>query len=123
MGNYHVEQFEKADRETCLGMRPGSYEKVDTDGIVSPGERVSADDVLISKTSPIPSQPGSRFTKRDHSLSNRSTEYGIVDRAMVSTNADGFKFAKVRVRSIRTPEVGDKFRYLSYRLGVFTRHF
>jgi DNA-directed RNA polymerase II subunit RPB2 len=109
LGNFHVEQFEKVDKETCFGTRPGSYEKIDEDGIVQPGERVSADDVLISKTSPMPPQPKSKFTKRDHSLSNRSTERGIVDRSMLSTNADGFKFAKVRVRSMRVPEVGDKF--------------
>jgi hypothetical protein len=109
LGNYHVEQFEKVDKEICYGRKPGSYENVDTDGIIRPGEKVSADDILISKTSPMPAQPGSKFTKRDHSVSNRSTEHGITDRSMVSTNAEGFKYSKVRVRSIKLPEIGDKF--------------
>ncbi|TDZ21836.1 DNA-directed RNA polymerase II subunit RPB2 [Colletotrichum orbiculare MAFF 240422] len=110
-----VEQFEKPFRSDTLRLKHGTYDKLDDDGIVAPGVRVSGEDIIIGKTSPINpdnQELGQRTTqhvKRDASTPLRSTENGIVDSVIVTTNQDGLRYVKVRVRTTKIPQIGDKF--------------
>ena len=111
MNSMTAETFEKPSFDSCRGMKHGEYSKLDDDGLVQPGTRVSGDDILIGKTAPLDSTMGmtSRFTKRDCSTSMKANENGIVDNVLISTTKEGYRFTKVRIRNVRIPQIGDKF--------------
>ncbi|KAI9842564.1 MAG: DNA-dependent RNA polymerase II [Sclerophora amabilis] len=115
VGMTSLESFEKPMRSDTLKLKHGTYDKLDEDGIIAPGVRVSGEDIIIGKTAPIAADTeelGQRtklHVKRDISTPLRTTENGIVDQVLVTTNADGLRFVKVRMRTTKVPQIGDKF--------------
>ena len=86
------------------------YNKLDIDGIISPGIRVSGDDIIMGKTDTIiNTDKNSKKSKKDISVPLRTSESGIIDQVMLTTDYDGYRMVKVKMRSIRIPQIGDKF--------------
>ncbi|KAI0052523.1 DNA-dependent RNA polymerase II second largest subunit [Auriscalpium vulgare] len=114
-GVQQLEEFEKPSHDNTLRLKHGTYDKLEDDGLVAPGTGVSGADIIIGKTAPLPpdgEEMGQRsrvHTRRDVSTPLKTTESGIVDQVLITTNADGQKFVKIRVRSTRIPQIGDKF--------------
>eukprot|EP00271_Cylindrocystis_brebissonii_P022832 TRINITY_DN8941_c0_g1_i2.p1 TRINITY_DN8941_c0_g1~~TRINITY_DN8941_c0_g1_i2.p1 ORF type:complete len:1189 (+),score=261.50 TRINITY_DN8941_c0_g1_i2:389-3955(+) len=112
-GSLAREEFGRPNRDITLGMRHGSYDKLDDDGIAPPGTRVAGEDVVIGKTTPLPMDDAvggvNRFTQRDLSTCLRHSESGMIDQVVLTTSENGLRYVKIRVRSIRIPQIGDKF--------------
>jgi DNA-directed RNA polymerase II subunit RPB2 len=131
IGMQVVEEFERFMRANTLRLKHGTYDKLEDDGLIAPGTPVSGDHIIIGKTAPISSDSeelGQRtkfHTKRDVSKPMRSTENGIIDQVMITTNQEGLKFVKVRVRSTRAPQIEDKFPSWHGQkgtIGIMYRH-
>ncbi len=92
-----------------------SYRMLEEDGLIATEAQVKGGDILIGKTSP------PRFSEeyrgfeirgpqlRDSSIAVRPTEQGVVDSVFVTKDIEGSHLVKVKVRSHRVPEIGDKF--------------
>lgn len=89
------------------GMRLAQYDKLEEDGLVSPGVTIEGNDVLIGKTV----QQQYTDDPRDASTITRHNEDGIVDKTMITTTESGSSMVKVRVRKTKIPTIGDKFCY------------
>ena len=92
------------------GMKEGaSYGKLEESGFVKEGTRVSGGDAIIGKCIPLKTTSDDDIKYRDASTFVKSNESGVVDKVYVNKDGEGFKFGRVRVRSERIPEIGDKF--------------
>ena len=101
-----------------------SYRMLEDDGVVATESNVLGGDILIGKTSP------PRFMeeykefetsgpyRRDTSIGVRPSETGVVDTVVMTQSDEGGKMYKIRVRDMRTPEIGDKFASRHGQKGV-----
>jgi DNA-directed RNA polymerase subunit B' len=100
------------------------YRFLEEDGIIYPEAKVAEKDVLIGKTSPPRFLSGAdeyvlaSSARRESSTSVRHGEQGVVDFVLLTENEEGHKFAQVRVREQKNPELGDKFASRHGQKGV-----
>lgn len=109
-----METFEVPDRRICRTKR-ADYTKLDVDGLIKPGIPVMGGDILVGKTVPLSAvdldnaaASNTHIMKRDVSIASRSTEKGVIDKVMLTLNGKD-RFTKVKVRTVKIPNIGDKF--------------
>jgi len=108
---YKSEQNKLKGEEFCQPssntkeLRISKYNKIDIDGFAKPGTRVYGNDIIIGKQ--VKEEGEDR--PQDISIGLRESENGMIDNVMISTDKEGYKFVKVKTRSVRRPQIGDKF--------------
>lgn len=103
-------------REDIIGRKQDEeYDKLDSDGIISPEQHVGTEDILIAKSSPL------RFVDidkeihmgisnmHDNSVKTSRNEPGTTERVIITSTEEGEALVKVGVREHKIPEIGDKF--------------
>ena len=93
------------------GVKFGNYEKLNNQGFIPENTLVENRDVIIAKIVPIKenrNDPTKTIKYEDQSKTFRTTEETYIDKNYTGRNGDGYNFAKVRVRTLRKPVIGDK---------------
>lgn len=120
-----VDKFEVPSEEIRGYADASHYRNLGEDGITEVEAEVRGGDVLIGRTSPprfleemdefgIAVEHG----RRESSVRVRPSERGIVDMVLVSKTSEGDKLARIRVRDLRIPEIGDKIASRHGQKGV-----
>jgi len=101
------------------------YAQLGEEGIVEVESRLRVEDVVIGRTSPPrffeeTDEFGVRMEmgRRESSVRIKPGEEGIADMVYLVMTAEGNRAARVRVRSLRIPELGDKFASRHGQKGV-----
>ncbi|MHA1873295.1 MAG: DNA-directed RNA polymerase subunit B, partial [Candidatus Heimdallarchaeaceae archaeon] len=119
-----VDEIGIPDKEVKGYKSEYDYRLLEKDGVVYPEAYVTADDVLIGKTSP-PRFLGEleEFSlaaniRRESSITVRQGEKGVVDFVVLTENEEGNRIVRLRLRDLRIPEPGDKFTSRHGQKGV-----
>ena len=102
----------KPDPKKTKSVKFANYDKIAANGLIPENTMIQNRDVIIAKIVPI---KGSKtdVTKQikyeDQSKVFRKQSETYVDKNYLTKNGDGYSIAKVRLRTIRKPIIGDKF--------------
>ena len=102
----------KPDPNKTKGLKMGNYNKVNSKGVIPENTLVENRDIIISKVTPI-KENRNDHTKvikyEDQSKIYKTVEETYIDKNYIDRNGEGYNFAKVRLRTVRKPVIGDKF--------------
>lgn len=94
-----------------------NYSLLDNGGIAIRGVSLKKGDVVIGKILTKKFKDGFEECT-DCSIRVKSGEEGIVDRIVNTTTPNGYRLVKIVVRSLRIPEIGDKFASRAAQKGT-----
>jgi DNA-directed RNA polymerase II subunit RPB2 len=102
----------KPDPTKTKGLKMGNYNKVNSKGVIPENTLVENRDMIITKIVPI-KENRNDHTKvikfEDQSKIYKTNEETYIDKNYIDRNGEGYNFAKVRLRTVRKPVIGDKF--------------
>jgi len=103
--------FTRPEKEKTQGMKLGNYNKLNDKGYVPEETVINDNDAIIGKVTPIQViDDNNPKNQKDSSEMYRHIRPGVIDKVFLNIyNVEGYEMRKVRVRSERTPETGDKF--------------
>lgn len=116
-------------RDTVRTSLHAQYKVIDQDGICAEGERLRNGDLLVNKHSPLNTQHDvdpfnmtiADFRRTPQVYKGPPHENTYVDKVLITGNRQIGDFIKIRVRSTRRPELGDKFSSRHGQKGVIGR--
>ena len=101
-----------------------AYSKLSDDGIIESETSIKEGEALIGKVSPprfLEEQTSfgvGEEKRRDNSVTLKAGEEGTIDSVMMCETTSATRIAKVRIRSNKIPEIGDKFASRHGQKGV-----
>jgi DNA-directed RNA polymerase II subunit RPB2 len=111
----------KPDKTKTRGIKFANYEKLGKSGLIEENSLIENKDIIIGKVTPIKDNKNDHtkvIKYQDESKMFRTHEESFCDRIQTGKNGDGYNFAKVRVRTLRKPVIGDKFSSRSGQKGT-----
>ena len=101
--------FTKPDPEKTEGIKDANYDKLNESGYVNEGTRIVNNDIIIGKITPKTDAGDNGKLYKDGSLNYKSIVPATIDKVLLGEDNDGYPIMRVRIRSERIPNVGDKF--------------
>lgn len=111
-------RFMKPNREDVDGMRNANYETLTEAGYADVETYLKEDDAIIGMVTPVVAMKKDAYAGankrrqkpyRDSSIIHSSVVPATVDRVFTGYNNDSYPMIKIRLRSLRNPQNGDKF--------------
>ena len=102
----------RPDPNKTKSMKFGNYNKVNSQGVIPENTLVEDRDIIISKVISLKENKNDHtkvIKYEDQSKIYRTYEDVYIDKNYIERNGDGYNFAKVRLRALRQPVIGDKF--------------
>ena len=108
VGNSQIDsKFANIENMNVTNLKPGyDYSNLDNHGLVKENTLIDDKKVIIGKVTNNLENPDSYI---DSSVFPKKGQQGYIDKAFITEGEEGFRLAKIRVRDLRTPAIGDKF--------------
>lgn len=100
------------DPNYTKGMKFANYKKLTSKGFVPVNTLINNKDIIIGKCVAIKENRNDltkRIKYKDHSKIFRTNEECYIDKNFIGCNGDGYTIHKVKLRTKREPNIGDKF--------------